>query len=141
MHSSVLERTESDLSKINWLRGVILLIPIVLVPWGTFYGCYPVDRYHRNCFRWAIKARGGTDTKGEKKGGERVAPELPTPLSAHHLLLLAATAILHQKPHQHCTMKRRKNKRKKRRGRKKMGRTENETRLSMIRFNPVIRPK
>ena len=34
MHSSVLERTESDLSKINWLRGVILLIPIVLVPWG-----------------------------------------------------------------------------------------------------------
>jgi hypothetical protein len=32
LHSSVLERTESDLSKINWLRGVILLNPIVLVP-------------------------------------------------------------------------------------------------------------
>ena len=30
--SLVLERTESDLSKINRLRGVILLIPIVLVP-------------------------------------------------------------------------------------------------------------
>jgi hypothetical protein len=29
LHSSVLERTESDLSKINWLRGVILLNPIV----------------------------------------------------------------------------------------------------------------
>jgi hypothetical protein len=27
LHSSVLERTESDLSKINWLRGVILLHP------------------------------------------------------------------------------------------------------------------
>jgi hypothetical protein len=26
LHSSVLERTESDLSKINWLRGVILLL-------------------------------------------------------------------------------------------------------------------
>ena len=34
MHFSVLERTESDLSKINWLCGVILLLPIVLVPWG-----------------------------------------------------------------------------------------------------------
>jgi len=31
LHSSVLERTESDLSKINWLRGIILLISIVLV--------------------------------------------------------------------------------------------------------------
>ena len=27
LHSSVLERTEFDLSKINWLRGVILLHP------------------------------------------------------------------------------------------------------------------
>jgi len=27
LHSSVLERTESDLSKINWLRDVILLHP------------------------------------------------------------------------------------------------------------------
>jgi hypothetical protein len=34
LHSSVLERTESDLSKINWFRGVILLNPIVLVPWS-----------------------------------------------------------------------------------------------------------
>ena len=40
MHSSVLERTESDLSKINWLRGVILLLPIVLVPWGRFPLCH-----------------------------------------------------------------------------------------------------
>jgi hypothetical protein len=38
--SSVLERTESDLSKINWLCGVILLIPIVLVPWGRFPMCH-----------------------------------------------------------------------------------------------------
>ena len=36
----VLERTESDLSKINWLRGVILLLPIVLVPWGRFPLCH-----------------------------------------------------------------------------------------------------
>ena len=40
MHSSVLERTESDLSKINWLRVVILLLPIVLVPWGRFPLCH-----------------------------------------------------------------------------------------------------
>ena len=40
LHSSVLERTESDLSKINWLRGVILLNPIVLVPWGKFPLCH-----------------------------------------------------------------------------------------------------
>ena len=40
MHSLVLERTESDLSKINWLRGVILLIPIVPVPWGRFPLCH-----------------------------------------------------------------------------------------------------
>ena len=39
LHSSILERTKSDLSKINWLRGVILLIPIVLVPWGRFPLC------------------------------------------------------------------------------------------------------
>jgi len=39
-HSSVLERTKSDLSKINWLRGVILLIPIVLVPWDMFPLCH-----------------------------------------------------------------------------------------------------
>jgi len=31
---------ELNLSKINWLRGVILLIPIVLVPWGTFPLCH-----------------------------------------------------------------------------------------------------
>ena len=40
VHSSVLERTESDLSKINWLLDVILLNPIVLVPWGTFPLCH-----------------------------------------------------------------------------------------------------
>ena len=40
LHSSILERTESDLSKINWLRGVILLNPIVLVPWGRFSLCH-----------------------------------------------------------------------------------------------------
>ena len=40
MHSSVLERNESDLSKVNWLRGVILLISIVLVPWGRFSLCH-----------------------------------------------------------------------------------------------------
>jgi hypothetical protein len=40
LHYSVLERTESDLSKINWLRGVILLIPIVLVPWDKFSLCH-----------------------------------------------------------------------------------------------------
>ena len=46
MHSLVLERTESDLSKINWLRGVILLIPIVLVPWGRFPLCHtPIRPY------------------------------------------------------------------------------------------------
>jgi hypothetical protein len=27
-------------SKINWLRGVILLNPIVLVPWGRFSLCH-----------------------------------------------------------------------------------------------------
>jgi hypothetical protein len=37
---SVLERTESDLLKINWLRDVILLNPIVLVPWGRFPLCH-----------------------------------------------------------------------------------------------------
>jgi hypothetical protein len=40
LHSSVFEQTESDLSKINWLRGVIILNPIVLVPWGRFPLCY-----------------------------------------------------------------------------------------------------
>ena len=39
MRSSVLERTESDLPKINWLRGVILPLPIVSVPWGRFPLC------------------------------------------------------------------------------------------------------
>ncbi|KAL3565201.1 hypothetical protein D5086_033247 [Populus alba] len=39
-YREVLERTESDLSKINWLHGVILLIPIVLVPWGRFPLCH-----------------------------------------------------------------------------------------------------
>jgi hypothetical protein len=39
-HSSVLEWTEFYLSKINWLRGVILLNPIVLVPWGRFPICH-----------------------------------------------------------------------------------------------------
>ena len=37
MHFSILERTKSDLSKIKWLRGIILLNPIVLVPWGRFF--------------------------------------------------------------------------------------------------------
>ena len=46
LHSSVFEWTESDLSKINWLRGVILLNPIVLVPWGRFPLCYtPYQTY------------------------------------------------------------------------------------------------
>jgi hypothetical protein len=40
LQSSVLEWTESDLSKINWLCGVILLNPIVLVPWGRFPLCH-----------------------------------------------------------------------------------------------------
>jgi hypothetical protein len=45
LHSLVLERTKSDLSKINWLRGVILLNPIVLVPWGRFSLCHtPIRR-------------------------------------------------------------------------------------------------
>jgi hypothetical protein len=34
------EQTEFDLSKINWLRGVILLILIVLVPWNKFSLCH-----------------------------------------------------------------------------------------------------
>jgi hypothetical protein len=44
LHSSVLERTESDLSKINWLCGIILLIPIVLVLWGNFSLCHTLIR-------------------------------------------------------------------------------------------------
>jgi hypothetical protein len=36
----ILERTEFDLSKINWFRGVILLNPIVLVSWGRFPLCH-----------------------------------------------------------------------------------------------------
>jgi len=44
LHSSVLERTESDLSKINWLCGVILLNPIALVPWGRFPLYHPPIR-------------------------------------------------------------------------------------------------
>jgi hypothetical protein len=45
LHSLVLERIESDLSKINWLRGVILLIPIELVPWGRFPLCHSYQTY------------------------------------------------------------------------------------------------
>jgi hypothetical protein len=45
LHSFVLERTESDLSKINWLRDVILLIPIVLVSWGRFPLCHTSIRH------------------------------------------------------------------------------------------------
>ena len=41
---TMLERTEYDLSKINWLRGVILLILIVLVPWGRFPLCHTFIR-------------------------------------------------------------------------------------------------
>jgi len=44
LYSSVLKRTESDLSKINWLRGIILLNPIVLVPWGRFPLCHTLIR-------------------------------------------------------------------------------------------------
>jgi hypothetical protein len=40
LYSSVLEWIEFDLSKINKLRGVILLIPIVLVPWRKFPLCH-----------------------------------------------------------------------------------------------------
>ena len=36
----LVERTESDLSKINWLCGFILLNPIVLMPWGRFPLCH-----------------------------------------------------------------------------------------------------
>jgi hypothetical protein len=43
LHSSVLEQTEFDLTKINWLRGVILLILIVLVPWGRFLLCHSYE--------------------------------------------------------------------------------------------------
>ena len=40
LQSLVLKQTESDLWKINWLRGVILFLPIVLVPWGRFPLCH-----------------------------------------------------------------------------------------------------
>jgi hypothetical protein len=40
LYSSVLEQIESNLSKINWLFSVFLLIPIVLVPWGRFPLCH-----------------------------------------------------------------------------------------------------
>jgi hypothetical protein len=40
LHSSVLEWTEFDLSKINCLRGVIQLILIALVPWDRFSLCH-----------------------------------------------------------------------------------------------------
>ena len=40
LHFSVLEWTESNLSKINWFRGIILLITIVLVSWGRFSLCH-----------------------------------------------------------------------------------------------------
>ena len=39
----------------------------------------------------------GEVTVGRKKGGERAAPALPTPSSAHQLLRPAATAIIHHK--------------------------------------------
>ena len=45
LHSSVLKWTEFDLSKINWLRGVILLIPIVLVFWNRFSLCHSYQTY------------------------------------------------------------------------------------------------
>jgi hypothetical protein len=32
--------SESDLSKSNWLRSIILLIPLVLVSWGRFPLCH-----------------------------------------------------------------------------------------------------
>jgi 4-amino-4-deoxy-L-arabinose transferase-like glycosyltransferase len=50
----VLERTKSDLLKINWLRGIILLIPIVLVPWAmshsyhTYFG-FPGSDLNLDC--------------------------------------------------------------------------------------------
>jgi hypothetical protein len=44
LHFSVLERTESDLSKINWLRAVILLNPIVSMPRGRFSLCHTLIR-------------------------------------------------------------------------------------------------
>ena len=40
MHSLVLERTESNLSKISWLHGIILLIIIVMVSYGRFLLCH-----------------------------------------------------------------------------------------------------
>jgi hypothetical protein len=40
LHSSIPKRTESDLSKINWLHGIILFNPIMLVPWDRFPLCY-----------------------------------------------------------------------------------------------------
>ena len=50
----VLERTEFDLSKINWLRDVILLIPIALVPWGRFSLGYTPIRPKINWLRGVI---------------------------------------------------------------------------------------
>ena len=58
LYSSVLERTKSDLSNISWLCGIILLIPIVLVPWGRFmlclysyqtYFCFPGSNISLDC--------------------------------------------------------------------------------------------
>jgi hypothetical protein len=39
------KKKESDLSKINRLRGIILLIPIVLVPWDRFPLCHSYQTY------------------------------------------------------------------------------------------------
>ena len=40
LHSLVLEQTDFNSLKIIWLRVIILLIPIVLVPWGRFPLCH-----------------------------------------------------------------------------------------------------
>jgi hypothetical protein len=58
MHSSVLERTESALLKINWLHGIILLISIVLVPWGKFLLCHTPIR-PISAFQDLIRSRKG----------------------------------------------------------------------------------
>jgi hypothetical protein len=50
LHFLVLEWTESDLSKINWLWASFYIISIVLVPWTGFSLCHtpirPISSFH-----------------------------------------------------------------------------------------------
>ena len=66
--------------------------------------------------RWTKKEKKGEgkpegNDRGKNKGGERAAPALPTPSLAHHLLLPAATAILHHNRTSTAQRKREKQKR------------------------------